>query len=190
MTPGGPDTHHDDVTVVVLAGGSSTRFGGDKLAARLGSGTVLGRLLAAVPDRWPVVVVGAPRDVPRRVTWALEEPPHGGPLAGVAAGLAGVQTEVALVVAGDMPYAGPALPLLLTSLLASPDVDAAVAVDENGCPNPLLAAYRVGPASMILAGPVRDRPARDLLRLGHVEVAVPADAARDIDTRRDLPPHD
>ena len=39
----------DDVTVVVLAGGESRRFGSDKLAAPLGGSTVLDHVVAGLP---------------------------------------------------------------------------------------------------------------------------------------------
>ena len=93
-----------DVTVVVLAGGTSRRFGSDKLDARLRGLTVLGSVVGSLPARWPVVVVGPPRDCGRAVTWTREDPPGGGPLAGVAAGVDVVQTEIVAVVAGDMPF--------------------------------------------------------------------------------------
>ena len=96
-----------DVTVVVLAGGTSRRFGADKLGARLHGSTVLETVVGSLPPGWPVVVVGPPRDCGRPVTWTREKPAGGGPLAGVAAGVLRVRTRLVAVVAGDMPYAGP-----------------------------------------------------------------------------------
>ena len=131
------------VAVVVLAGGRSRRFGSDKLAAPLRGSTVLDETLAGLPVDWPVVVVGDRRTTMRSVTWTREEPPGGGPLAGVAAGLALVAAEVVAVVAGDMPDAGPALADLVATLRAAPpEVEAVVATDAEGVANPLLAAYR------------------------------------------------
>ncbi|MEO6789861.1 MAG: NTP transferase domain-containing protein, partial [Ornithinibacter sp.] len=45
----------DDLTVVVLAGGSARRFGSDKLAAPIQGTTVLDHLLGRLPARLPVV---------------------------------------------------------------------------------------------------------------------------------------
>lgn len=78
--------------LVVPAGGGSRRMGTDKLAAPLGTSTVLGELLARVPAGVPVVVVGPTRPLPAsagpdRVVVAREDPPGGGPAAAVAAGL-------------------------------------------------------------------------------------------------------
>lgn len=175
------------VTVVVLAGGRSSRFGGDKLAAPLRGTTVLDHLLDALPPHWPVVVVGAPRAVGRDVTWTREEPPGTGPLAAVLAGVAAARTDLVAVVAGDMPDAAPALARLVDVLTgAGPQVEAAIAVDDEGTPNPLLAAYRTGAVRTTTPDDPRGAPARSLLRLAHVEVAVPGAAARDVDTPDDL----
>ena len=175
------------VTVVVLVGGRSTRFGGDKLAAPLRGTTVLDHLLDALPPTWPVVLVGASRTTTRTVTWTSEDPPGGGPLAAVVAGLALARTSTTVVLAGDMPHAATVAARLADVLHgAGPEVAAAVAVDDEGVPNPLLAAYRTG---AVLAGAPdepRGVPARRLLDLPHVEVVVAGAASRDVDTRADL----
>jgi molybdenum cofactor guanylyltransferase len=64
-----------EVTVVVLAGGTSRRFGSDKLAAPLAGTTVLDVLLGSLPAQWPLVVVGSERPVVREVRWVGEDPP-------------------------------------------------------------------------------------------------------------------
>ena len=165
-----------DVTVVVLAGGTSRRFGSDKLAAPLLGSTVLGTVVSSLPQEWPVVVVGPPRDCGRTVTWTREDPPGGGPLAGVAAG-----------VDGDMPYAGAALVGLVAALRTAPrEVEGVVATDDDGVANPLLAAYRVAAVRRLLPSPAHGRPAKLLFDLAHVELAVPGPAAHDVDTPADL----
>ena len=176
-----------DVTVVVLAGGTSRRFGSDKLAAPLNGSTVLETVVRSLPQDWPVVVVGPPRDCGRPVTWTREDPPGGGPLAGVAAGVAQVETDVVAVVAGDMPYAGPALVTLVAALrTASPDLGAVVAVDAQGVPNPLLTAYRTASLREALPVPAADRPAKLLLALPHLDLLVTGPASRDVDSQADL----
>ena len=176
-----------DVTVVVLAGGTSRRFGSDKLGARLHGSTVLDTVVGSLPEGWPVVVVGPPRDCGRPVTWTRENPPGGGPLAGVAAGVLRVRTPIVAVVAGDMPYAGPALERLVAALrTAPPEVGAAVATDDAGFANPLLAAYRTSAARGALPIPAANRPAKMLLAVPHVEVTVTGVASRDVDTPADL----
>lgn len=176
-----------DVSVVVLAGGRSTRFGADKLAALLDGVPVLDHVLGGLPEQWPVVLVGAPRPSVRAdATWTVEDPPGGGPLAAVAAGVAEVRTALVVVVAGDMPHAAVAVPRLVAALDGAPEAAAAVTVDDEGRANPLLAAYRTAELRAALAGEVDGRPARQLLRLSHTEVRVIGEGAVDIDTPTDL----
>lgn len=176
-----------DLTVVVLAGGESRRFGSDKLAAPLAGSTVLDHLLASLPAPWPVVVVGESRTTARAVTWTCEDPPGGGPLAGIEAGLALVGTGLVAVVAGDMPYAAAGLVALAAALgAAAPDILAAVGTDDEGVANPLLAVYRAAAVRAGLPHPAHGRPAKTLLALPHVEVRVAGVASRDVDTPADL----
>ena len=173
---------------MVLAGGTSRRFGSDKLAAPLGGTTVLGVLLGSLPAQWPVVVVGPEREVVREVRWVREDPPGGGPLAAVAAALAVVRSPWVVVVAGDMPYAGSAVAALVSTLRnAPPEVEAVVGVDAAGVSNPLLAAYRTAAVLGALPPSVEGRPARLLLDLAHVELSFDDSVLRDIDAPADLP---
>jgi len=178
--------------VVVLAGGTARRLGGvDKTALDVGGVPVLRRLLDDVGPL-PVVVVGERRDVGRDVLWTREDPPGGGPFAGVAAGVtAGLAahpgTQVVVVLAGDQPFAGTAVAPLCDALRGAPDAGAALATGPDGRPQPLLAAYRVAALRERLAGSAHDRPARDLLvglRTRHVVVS--AAVALDVDDLDDL----
>ena len=176
-----------DVTALVLAGGASRRFGSDKLAAPLHGTSLLDHLLTSFPQVWPVIVVGARRETARRVQWAREDPPGGGPLAGVAAGVALVPTEIVAVVAGDMPYAGPPLVELVATLRNQPpDVAGVVATDHAGVANPLLAAYRTAALARAIPTPAHGRAAKLLLGVPHTELTVHGVAGRDVDTRADL----
>lgn len=175
-------------TAVVLAGGGARRFGGDKLGAPYAETTVLDHLLAELPKTWEVICVGPRRAVGRHASWVREEPMRGGPLAGIAAALPHVSTEVTVVVAGDMPRAGPVLPRLMARLLLdSRHLDAIVACDPAGRENPLLAAYRSDVLRSALPQCPDGLPARTLLRLRHGILAVTAEEAHDIDTPDDLP---
>ena len=169
-----------DATVVVLCGGGSTRMGSDKTAAALGGTTVLDHLLDALPAGWPVVVVGPERPTRRAARWTSESPAGGGPAAGVAAGLALVETELVVVVAGDMPFAGPAAVRLVEALRHDSATDAVAAVDHDQ-PNPLLAAYRSDRVREVLPDRPQGRPARALLDLPHTLLAVGDEAVLDVD---------
>ncbi|MGN6300391.1 MAG: molybdenum cofactor guanylyltransferase [Angustibacter sp.] len=177
--------------VVVLAGGSSRRLGHDKIVAALADGTVLDGLLEALRRRLPgtpVVCVGPPRDTQRQVTWLIEDPPGGGPVAGLARALDDTPDDAWLaVVAGDQPFAGPAVAELARAAEAAPsDVDALLARDD-GRAQPLLAVYRAGPLRAAIGTERADRSVRSVVRgLRVQEVAVPAGSALDVDTAEDL----
>ncbi|MEU7132801.1 NTP transferase domain-containing protein [Streptomyces sp. NPDC046261] len=148
---------------VVLAGGAARRLGGaDKPAVRVGGRSLLDRVLGACGDAGRTVVVGPRRPTVRPVTWAREEPPGGGPLAGLAAGLRHVRAERVLVLSADLPFLGAdVVGALLAGLEGSEGaegtvpsdggpagaggVDGVVIVDGDGREQPLVGAYRVEP---------------------------------------------
>jgi molybdopterin-guanine dinucleotide biosynthesis protein A len=79
---------------VVAAGGAARRLGGtDKPAVSVGGHMLLDRVLAACVDARESVVVGPRRPTARPVRWAHEEPPGGGPLPALAAGLAALDGD-------------------------------------------------------------------------------------------------
>jgi molybdopterin-guanine dinucleotide biosynthesis protein A len=175
------------VTAVVLCGGTGRRFGGDKTQALIDGVPVLDHVVGQLPPSWPVVCVGPERPTVAPVTWVREEPPGGGPVAALAAGLAGVGGPVVVVLGGDMPYAAPAATALVAALLADPAVDAVVGRDPQGRTQPLLAAYR----TEALRRAVPDPPTgvalmRVVDALVHAGVPTDGRAALDIDTREDL----
>ena len=107
-------------------------------------------LLNALPASWDVVCVGEKRATTRVVRWCRESPAGGGPVAGIAAGLATIEDAavadpdpaICVVVGGDMPFAAPAIPALVETLRTQPGLDAVLATDGGGRAQPLLAAYR------------------------------------------------
>ncbi|PYC68836.1 bifunctional protein IspD/ispF [Micromonospora arborensis] len=91
---------------VVLAGGSARRMGGvDKPALPVGGRPMRDRVLAAVTDATPRVLVGTADAVPAGVRVVREDPPGGGPVAAAAAGLALLDSDATLValLAADLP---------------------------------------------------------------------------------------
>ncbi|MEU0223242.1 NTP transferase domain-containing protein [Streptomyces sp. NPDC006284] len=128
---------------VVLAGGAARRLGGaDKPGLRVGGRALLDRVLAACAGARTTVVVAGPRPTARPVTWAREEPPGGGPLAALAAGLRHTSAEHVLVLSADLPFlAGSTVGHLLSALSAG-DADGVLLTDADGRDQPLVAAYR------------------------------------------------
>jgi len=174
-------------TGVLLAGGRSRRFGGDKLAAPYLGEPLLHRAARAVAAVCAevVVVVGpaaAAPGLPPDVRWRLARDAREGegPLAGIVAGLAEVRTPVALVAAGDMPtLAPPVLERLVRAVLAGPG-DAA-ALGEAGGFRPLPCALRpatIGAARARLG--VGERSVRGFLAALRLAV-VPEEAWRALD---------
>lgn len=178
MTVAARTLPHD---AVVLAGGAASRLGGvDKAEVAVAGRALLDRVLDATAGARRVVVVGPARLARPGVTTVLEDPPLGGPVAGVEAGLAalgawaagesvadGVPAHV-LVLACDAAFAAWAVPDLLAAAAASPAADGAAVVDTDGRPQHLLAVYRrdaLGAALDRLRadGGVRDRSVRRLV---------------------------
>ncbi len=127
------------------------------------------------------------RALSRSVTWVREEPPGGGPLAAIAAGLGCVTTDLVVVIAGDMPFAGTAAARLSDALVDDPSVDAVAASDAAGRVNPLLAAYRSETLRSALPPDPAGAPARHVLRtLAHATLATVGDEALDVDTPQAL----
>ncbi|MGY1807201.1 molybdenum cofactor guanylyltransferase [Blastococcus sp. SYSU D00669] len=125
---------------VVLAGGRAARLGGQaKPQLEVGGRSILAAVLAAVADADPRVVVGPPQPVPAGVVVVREEPPRGGPVAALRAGLAAVPTDVVAVLAGDLPFLTAGLVRSLRERLTG---DGVLVVDDTGRDQLLLGVWR------------------------------------------------
>ena len=113
----------------------------DKTDLRLGGRTLLEHVLDGCTGADRVAVVGqirpvrlrlsgatagpvAPGGVPStdRLLWCRESPPGSGPLAAVAAGvsaLSATPAPIVVVLGGDMPFVGGAVPVLLAALTSA-----------------------------------------------------------------------
>lgn len=181
---------------LVLAGGEGRRLGGvSKAELRIGARTYLDRALEAVGAAERRVVVGPPELARPGVPTTLEDPPLGGPVAGIAAGLDHLGPAGApwvAVLACDVPRAAGLLPLLTAALAEDLAADGAVVVDGEGHRQALVGMYRRDALAAAVAaladdGGTRDRSVRSLvggLRL--VEVPDPAGLSVDADTWDDV----
>ncbi|MFF0910767.1 DUF6457 domain-containing protein [Microbacterium enclense] len=174
---------------ILLAGGRGSRLGGavKPLLAVRGT-TLLAAAVAAVRavgvDR---VVVAAPLlDAGLAVDWVREDPPFGGPVAGIVAALPRVGAAEVWLLACDLADPGAAV----TALAAVEILGDGVCLGDGESAQWLIGRYRTDAlrqAASLLPDRGRDASMRALL--GRLEVAVvPVAAAltRDIDTWDDL----
>lgn len=177
---------------VVLAGGRGSRLGGTrKPALELAGRRLVDLALDAAAGALSRVVVGD-IDVPPGVELTREDPPYGGPVEALAAGLARLDEHAGwtLVLAADLPDPAPAVARLLSTEPA-PDDDGLCLVGPDGRRQWLLACYRT-PALLArlaergdppltamhrLVGPLRLREV-DPAGISTDDVDTPDDAAR------------
>ena len=190
-----------DVAAIVVGGGGGERLGGGVSKPDLTLGgvrlidRVCGALLEACGAGCVAVVPPAVR-VPDGVRRTLEDPPNGGPLAGIDAGLRALSVGddvLVVIVSVDAPGVGAVLPALLEPALGE-GVEGRIV--RGGDPEPfdqyLMGVYCAGALRRVLdeavasLGSVRGVGVRRVLRALEVErVSVGADVCRDIDTPED-----
>ncbi|MGW6139124.1 NTP transferase domain-containing protein [Streptomyces sp. NPDC055144] len=137
---------------VVLAGGAARRLGGtDKPAVRVGGRPLLDRVLAACATAGTTVVVAEPRPTARPVRWTREDPPGGGPVAALDAGLRATTADQVLVLSADLPFLSEQTVRRLLDALNAGTADGVLLTDADGRDQPLVAAYRSAPLRHHLA---------------------------------------
>jgi molybdopterin-guanine dinucleotide biosynthesis protein A len=137
-------------TAVVLAGGKAARLGGQaKPQLQVGGRTMLAAVLAAVADADRRIVVGPPQAVPAGVRQVREQPPGGGPVTALRAGLAEVDTDVVALLAGDLPFLTGTLVAELRERLTG---DGVLVVDDGGRDQYLLGLWRTAALRAAVAG--------------------------------------
>jgi len=128
-------------SIIVLSGGTSSRFGADKSQAMLGHQQLIHHILTGIPKEFEIIIVGAdPLFTLASYRCVQENPVGGGPVAGIAAALELCESEIVGVLATDMPFAGAHM-IHLLSAMTSHD-DAIIFVDSEGFKQPLAALYR------------------------------------------------
>jgi len=187
----GPAATGPTVTVdaILLAGGRASRVdGAAKPLFEVNGRTLLRAGVDAVRSGGAarIVVVGPRLDDTLAVTWVREDPPFGGPVAALIAALPHVDADEVLVLACDLPTAGPAVAALSDPLPTG--VDGACL--DDGRRQWLIGRYRTAVLRAAASGlPDRGRDAavRALLGALRIEaVAVDPSLTRDVDTWDDL----
>jgi molybdopterin-guanine dinucleotide biosynthesis protein A len=186
---------------VVLAGGAAERLGGvSKPDVELGGRRLIDGVLVAVSDAREIVVVGDV-EVPEGVHRTLEEPPRGGPVAGLAAGLDVLAASASpagwtVLLACDLADPLPALGRLIAAwahALRSEEIDTDehdgwCLADSSGHPQWLFGIHRTDAlrAALERLGDPRNRSMKSLFAESTL-VTVPAadDDVADIDTWTD-----
>lgn len=179
--------------VIILAGGVGSRLGGvSKAEVRVNGTRLIDALLATLPTHVSVSIV-TPYPIElgtyaQTIRCVCEDPPFGGPAAGISAGL-NPDAETTAVLAVDAPASGTLLEALTNALATNPGADAAAIMSTQGHLEPLCIVWRT--ASLVAAfdqlGDPRDKPAKALLRIAGSVVPVPGTGAEvDYDTVAEL----
>lgn len=170
-----------DIGCIILAGGRSTRMGADKAQMRVDDRRLLDHALDNLPREWDTVIV-SPLDLGKPTV--TEEPPYGGPVAGISAGLQKLDNTLVAVMAVDAPNSGHMLRRLAAAL---GDDDVAVA-ETDGYVQPLCAIWKRDCLEAALAQVGgRDVAAKRLIAAAGNVAYVPGDGSEiDYDTPEEL----
>ena len=164
----------------------------------VGGQTLLGRAVAAVAHAGarPIVVAAPALDPSLDVEWVAEDPPFGGPVAGIVAALSRTdlwmpEPEWTFVLACDLPRIDAAVRRLASDIPLLPHSTEGVCLaDASSRPQWLTGAYRTAAlrmAASALPDAGRDAPVRVLLDdLAIAALAAPNDLTADVDTWEDL----
>ena len=183
---------------VVLAGGRARRLDGaaKPLLVRRGS-TLLGTALDSLGAAERRVVAGPPSLLPavRGAALVQEQPPFGGPVAGLAAAMPLLDRddppEWVVVLAADLVAPAAAVQRLLAEAASASD-DSLLAVDADGRAQQLLGVHRRSTLAAALArlGTADGASVRSLLAGSRVRlVEVPIGSTADVDAPADLREH-
>lgn len=178
-----------DFSGVLLTGGTAARMDGtDKSLLEIDGRTLLELCLAAFREADDVVVVGPPVPTHRPVIFAREDPPLGGPAAGLLAGIDALPRSATLigVLAVDMPQVSPATFARLR--YAAQDRDGAFLTDMDGR-RQLCGVLSAAALARVRPGPEERSGMAMRALLTDLDLAlVPGlgDESRDVDTWADL----
>lgn len=180
-----------EMGAIVLAGGRASRLdGAPKPLLEVAGVSLLQGSLDAVAGCDPVVVAGPELIDSPGVRWVREDPPFGGPVAGILAALPLITTERVLILATDLPRASEAVGVLREAAALAPIADGLCLADESGRPQWLTGIYRTA-ALREAAGSLPTGGANASMRmlLADLEIGTvraPEGVTLDVDTWQDL----
>ncbi|WP_236793116.1 molybdenum cofactor guanylyltransferase [Amycolatopsis sp. GM8] len=175
-----------DFAGIVLAGGAARRLSGvDKPMLEIGGKPLLRHAIDALAGADPVVVVGPERAGVTGVRWTREDPPRGGPTAGLVAGLAVVgEPGLVAVLAGDLAAVRQSTVDRLRVAVGTGD--GALLVDAEGHRQWLLGVWRTARLRAVLPAETAGVPLRQVFRaLDFAVLPEIAGESADIDTPED-----
>lgn len=186
---------------IVLAGGRGSRLNGiDKASIVLAGERLVDRAVGAATEAGAgrVIVAGPEHTASRYAVVVREDPPYGGPLAGVAAALPLVRAPWVLLLACDLEHPGLVCEQLMagfenlsqTEASLGHEIDGFVLRDAGGQPQWLASLHRTSTLRRgleALDGAFTDRPLRLLFAQSRlVEVDATDRVVADIDLPEDL----
>nr|WP_308162159.1 NTP transferase domain-containing protein [Microbacterium sp. ISL-59] len=180
---------------MLLVGGEGRRMGGiAKPLLVLEGRSLWARTVDALVDAGvgPIVAVGPVLEESADVVWAREEPPLGGPVAGIAAGLAQIAADGVLILAGDLARPDAVVHGLLSRRsddAAAPESVDGVVFSADGQPQWLAGLYRTESVRRALDVIATDRNASVRALLGGLAIEWVVDQegiTADIDSPADL----
>ncbi|MBL7285704.1 molybdenum cofactor guanylyltransferase [Corynebacterium godavarianum] len=115
-------------------------MGAEKAQIKLDGQRLVDHVIATLPHGAEVVVVSPFPLGLHGVSQVAEDPPFGGPVAGIAAGLGALETDLVGVLAVDAPRSGALLPRLVRTLIDE-ETDVAAVEAEDGYLQPLCAVW-------------------------------------------------
>ena len=146
-------------TGIVLAGGRSERFGSDKMAALYHGVPLLHHAVLRVSEvtREVIVVLAPDAAIPAfppgvAVRTVRDAEADQGPLEGAHTGLAAAESDLAFMIAGDMPEVSTAVAIEMLRVAANDQTVQAVALQDGDRFRPVPLALRVAPATAAAHG--------------------------------------
>lgn len=140
-----------DITVVILAGGLSVRFGSDKRFARIGYATLLENAMKIAREVSPNVLISVANGEGKRFSSFGQtiEDQYGrrGPIGGIVAGLSNASTPLIVFLPVDCPH----IPADLLKTIASLVGDDGACIKTSLGIEPLIACFRKGALDKFLA---------------------------------------